>query len=91
LGDSPTRDHRTAYKRIVDTTTPRTTAYLLVVGLAFSTVGTFLVGDEPTGMTWTGGAMLLVGFASVVSGLVRWALRSHASAPAEVRRTHAAV
>ena len=75
----------------MDTTTPRTTAYLLVVGLAFSAVGTFLVGDEATGTTWTGGAMLLVGFVSVVTGLVRWGLRPRASAPAEVRRTPAAV
>ena len=91
MGDSPTRADRTAYKRVVDTPTPRTAAYLLIVGLALSTAGTFLVGDEATGQTWTGGALLLVGFASVVTGLVRWALRARASSPAEVRRTPAAV
>ena len=74
----------------MDTTTPRTAAYLLIIGLALSSVGTFLVGDEATGKTWTGGAMLLLGFASVVTGLVRWALRARGSAPAGVRRTPAA-
>jgi hypothetical protein len=91
LGDSPTRGDRTAYKRFVDTPTPRTAAYLLLVGLALSAIGTFLVGDEASGRTWTGGAMLLLGFVSVVTGLVRWALRARTSAPAEVRRTPAAV
>ena len=75
----------------METPTPRTAAYLLIVGLALSSVGTFLVGDEATGMTWTGGALLLLGFVSVVTGLVRWALRARASAPAAGRRTPAAV
>jgi glucose dehydrogenase len=75
----------------VDTTTPRTTAYLLVAGLVLSTVGTLLAGDEATASTWTGGVLLLAGFVSVVAGLIRWALRSRGSAPAEVRRTPAAV
>jgi len=75
----------------VDTTTPRTTAYLLVAGLVLSTFGTLLAGDEATASTWTGGVLLLAGFVSVVTGLVRWALRARASSPAEARRTPAAV
>jgi len=66
-------------------------AYLLIVGLAFSSVGTFLVGDEASGLTWTGGALLLLGFVSVVTGLVRWGLRSPAPARAESPRTPASV
>jgi hypothetical protein len=92
LGDSPTRGDRTAYKRVVDTPTPRTAAYLLIVGLALSCVGTLLVGDEVSGLTWTGGAMLLLGFVSVVTALVRWGLRSHTpAARTESQRSPAAV
>jgi len=91
LGDSPARGDATAYKRVVDTPISRTAAYLLIVGLALSSVGTLLVGDEATGLTWTGGALLLLGFVSVVTGLVRWALRARASAPAAGPRTPAAV
>jgi hypothetical protein len=75
----------------VDTTTPRSTAYLLVAGLVLSTIGTLLAGDEANASTWTGGVLLLAGFATVLTGLVRWALRARASSPAEVRRTPAAV
>ena len=75
----------------MDTTTPRSTAYLLVAGLVLSTVGTLLAGDDASASTWTGGVLLLAGFVSVVAGLVRWALRARVSSPAEVRRTPAAV
>lgn len=59
----------------MDTPTPRTSAYLLVVGLALSIAGTLLAGDEASVGTWTGGALLLLGFVMVVTALVRWALR----------------
>ena len=64
----------------MDTPTPRTSAYLLVVGLALSIAGTLLAGDEASVGTWTGGALLLLGFVMVVTALVRWAMRPHTTA-----------
>ena len=62
----------------METPTPRTSAYLLVVGLALSLAGTLLAGDEASVGTWTGGALLLLGFVMVVTALVRCALRPRA-------------
>ena len=64
----------------MDTPTPRTSAYLLVVGLALSIAGTLLAGDDASVGTWTGGALLLLGFVMVLTALVRWALRPRAVA-----------
>jgi uncharacterized membrane protein YidH (DUF202 family) len=74
----------------VDTTTPRTSAYLLVAGVALSTLGFLLVELSPTdpsapgtpASVWAGALLAAVGFAAVVTGLVRWALRTRRTAAA---------
>ena len=70
----------------MDTKPPRTSAYLLLLGLALSLVGTLM--DD----TWAAGAVLLAGFVTVLTALARWARRGRRSGSAlGSGRTHAAV
>ena len=74
----------------MDTTTPRTSAYLLVAGVVLSPLGFLLVElsstdpsapGTPAGV-WAGALLVAVGFAAVVTGLVRWARGTRRTAAA---------
>jgi uncharacterized membrane protein YidH (DUF202 family) len=68
----------------VDTSTPRTSAYLIVVGVSLAVLGMVLValsapdasvpGDTGSLLgAWLGGVASLAGFVASMAGLLRWA------------------
>ena len=82
----------------MDTNTPRTSAFLLIAGLLFASLGVLLAGVSPSAhdadplRVGLGALASLVGFALVVSGLVGWSRRGRtAPVTADVPRTPAAV
>ncbi len=69
----------------MDTSPPRTSAYLIVAGVSLAVLGMALVasaapdakvaGDSGNLLVaWLGGVSSLAGFVAAMAGLVRWAL-----------------
>jgi hypothetical protein len=70
----------------VDTSTPRTSAYLIVAGVALACLGMVLAGTAAANSAvpgddgnllgaWMGAVCALAGFVAAIAGLLRWAWR----------------